>query len=685
MCHSMSYYQNCQTAYHKPPVVAVLLDAENVASTHLDFVMEKASKYGALLIRRAYADWSMSHVSSYREVLKKHAFLAIHQFSGFSGKNSSDMALSVDAMDLAYKNKPDVVVVVTSDSDFIPLVIKLREMGIHVIGVGNANVSRGLVSACHDFHYIPVLTKPASPPTKFHAGFGQKFAPKPKVAPYQSAQTKPQTTPIMPLKVGQKDPNHQSIIHVLDELIQTKADEAGRVNSALAGLAFSANNISVSDYGFEKITAMVACMRDFEVVVDNTTAYIQKRQATCDAVGHNPIVVPEDAPFNPQSLDAQFVDAVAEAIDNYQDEFGWAKVAHVAVFIRHHHGMYALQYGYKNLSQALKDSEAFELYEDPKGDYVRDVRMVTDEWVDKKPVNVERVFSDETTQQTSEQYIKHTQKAQQIADTLVAQTAQDEMQHQAVLDDTPAKHTTTQNPASQTNPQASPAPNTAIKGFLTDAQIHELRTLIHDIMQSNKDNLPWVSLSTIGVGLRKAGIEPKQLGVKNFSTLIEKMGCFETKVLNTVLCLKNPFFIDQVAKTVAEVSHAQISDDDTDESLCVETSQDTQDDVLSNDKDDVNTDDVNTDEGGDEPLNQALTKNLPSTDELLTIIDKAIDAHKNAEGYTKVGDIGKYVRQHTGLGAMSFGHADFGKMLALLPAYEVVRRGRVSVVRKQDN
>lgn len=76
MCHSMSYYQNCQTAYHKPPVVAVLLDAENVASTHLDFVMEKASKYGALLIRRAYADWSMSHVSSYREVLKKHAFLA---------------------------------------------------------------------------------------------------------------------------------------------------------------------------------------------------------------------------------------------------------------------------------------------------------------------------------------------------------------------------------------------------------------------------------------------------------------------------------------------------------------------------------------------------------------------------------------------------------------------------------
>lgn len=687
-------YQNApyyQAPHHRPPVVALLLDAENISSSHLDFVVDKAGKYGALLIRRAYADWSIPQVESYRNGLKKHAFFAVHQFSGYSGKNSSDMAMSIDAMDLAYKSKPDIMVLATSDSDFTPLVIKLREMGVQVIGIGNPNVAKSLVGACNDFHYIPILPK-NSPPPKFMPAGSAIAKPKP-IAPVSAPAQ----------KAWRKDPNKDSVvIEILNELINTKADTQGRVNSALIGWAFNAHNINVSDYGCDKVTALVGQLNDFEIVVDNSTHYLQRRHAT----SAEPQVI-----ATPKARDANFVDGLAQGILANQEEFGWAKVGRVAIFARQQLGIHAMDYGYETLSDAIVGVEAFELYRGEKGDYVRDVRAMAHEWADKTPAEIGTL---------PPQY----QNAIQVVPNNTKEKLDDVPSQPAPKADLPDNHTSkddeppvsvSDNPPpaqKEPNAQVSANPHNKAKQPLTKQQITQLRDTIHKIMVDNPERLEWISLSNIGVGLRKGGIEPKQFGVKNFSALIDKMGCFETKTLNTVLCLKNPFFsqetifapvIEQESQ-VADVPSENVSEpmaegvaDVVEQTPEIPTDdpqvQHASDDVpetLADDGDDrqpqVKEDDSTNHDKGDEPADENVDASHDTNDEmslndLLAIINDAITAHQDDDGYAKVGDIGKYVRNAIGLGAMSFGYADFGKMLSPLPQYEVTRMGRFVVVR----
>lgn len=686
------YYQ---APHHRPPVVALLLDAENISSSHLDFVVDKAGKYGALLIRRAYADWSIPQVESYRNGLKKHAFFAVHQFSGYSGKNSSDMAMSIDAMDLAYKSKPDIMVLATSDSDFTPLVIKLREMGVQVIGIGNPNVAKSLVGACNDFHYIPILPK-NSPPPKFMPAGSAIAKPKP-IAPVSAPAQ----------KAWRKDPNKDSVvIEILNELIDTKADAQGRVNSALIGWAFNARNINVSDYGCDKVTALVGQLNDFEIVVDNSTHYLQRRHAT---------PAEPQAVATPKARDANFVDGLAQGILANQEEFGWAKVGRVAIFARQQLGIHAMDYGYETLSDAIVGVEAFELYRGEKGDYVRDVRAMAHEWADKTPAEIGTLPHQ---YQNAIQVVPNNtkEKLDDVSSQPVPKV--DLPDNHASKDDEPPVSVSDNPPPAQKEPNAQvPAnPHNKAKQPLTKQQITQLRDTIHKIMADNPERLEWISLSNIGVGLRKGGIEPKQFGVKNFSALIDKMGCFETKTLNTVLCLKNPFFsqetipmpvIEQesqmadvpsenvsepMAEGVADVVE-QTPEIPTDDPQVQYVSDDVPE-VLADDGDDrqpqVEEDENTNHDKGDEPADENVDESHDTNDEmslndLLAIINDAITAHQDDDGYAKVGDIGKYVRNAIGLGAMSFGYADFGKMLSPLPQYEVTRMGRFMVVRLQPS
>lgn len=692
----------------------MLLDAENISSSYLDFVIDKASKYGALLIRRAYADWSMPQVKSYRNGLKKHAFFAVHQFSGYSGKNSSDMAMSIDAMDLAYKSKPDVMVLATSDSDFTPLVVKLREMGVQVIGIGNPNVAKSLVGACNDFHYIPILSK-QNPPPEFVPVGGSIVKPKPTTTVPVSA----------PTSKGHKDPNkNDNIIAVLNELIDTKADAQGRVNSAVIGLAFNANNINISDYGFDKVTAMVGHLNDFEIVVDNSTHYIQRRHAT-------PATEEAQTIIEPKTLDSALIDAIAEAIFANQDEFGWAKVGKVAIVVRQQSGIHSTEYGYETLSDAIIDLDMFELHQGEKGDHVRDVRVTPPKWMDKKPAEIEVLPQYQNTIQVTPIDAKHTPQDAHLDVPVVvnppleSHILEDKPKPQSTLLDGVASESLPppqKEPSSQTAP-AHPQHNKA-KQPLTNKQINQLRNTIHKIMADNPEHLQWISLSNIGVGLRKGGIEPKQFGVKNFSALIDKMGCFETKTLNTVLCLKNPFFVQDVAPTKSPVAtdkanvddHPQDTPVDEDKLIADKVTADVVPDDAS--KIAVETAEISTTDASqvqeyvldaqddnkdfqiqaDEADNKDSHTQASKTDSLeheasaddhtdevspdvLAVINDAIIAHQDGDGYAKVGDIGKYVRDAIGLGAMSFGYADFGKMLSPLPQYEVTRMGRFVVVR----
>lgn len=137
--------------------LAVLIDADNVPYSNVKGMMEEIAKYGTPTTKRIYADWTRPNANGWKGVLLEHAITPIQQYSYTSGKNSSDSALIIDAMDLLYSGKLDGFCIVSSDSDFTRLAIRLRESGMKVFGIGEQKTPKPFISACDRFIFIEVL------------------------------------------------------------------------------------------------------------------------------------------------------------------------------------------------------------------------------------------------------------------------------------------------------------------------------------------------------------------------------------------------------------------------------------------------------------------------------------------------------------------------------------------------
>jgi len=137
--------------------LAVLIDAENVPRNCMKRVMEEIAIYGTPTIKRIYGDWTSPVVSGWKASLLENAITPIQQYSYTTGKNSSDSAMIIDAMDILYTEKTDGFVLISSDSDFTRLAIRLREAGQRVIGIGERKTPSAFIAACDKFTYIEVI------------------------------------------------------------------------------------------------------------------------------------------------------------------------------------------------------------------------------------------------------------------------------------------------------------------------------------------------------------------------------------------------------------------------------------------------------------------------------------------------------------------------------------------------
>ena len=137
--------------------LAVLIDAENVPRKCIKSVMEEIAIYGTPTIKRIYGDWTSPSMAGWKNSLLENAITPIQQYSYTVGKNSSDSAMIIDAMDILYSEKTDGFVIVSSDSDFTRLAIRLREAGQRVIGIGERKTPSAFIAACDKFTYIEVI------------------------------------------------------------------------------------------------------------------------------------------------------------------------------------------------------------------------------------------------------------------------------------------------------------------------------------------------------------------------------------------------------------------------------------------------------------------------------------------------------------------------------------------------
>jgi uncharacterized protein (TIGR00288 family) len=137
--------------------IAVLIDAENAQHSVLGAVLAELSKHGHIIVKKAYGDWSSNHLKNWKQPLNELAINPVQQFSYTQGKNSSDAAMIIDAMDLLYSNRFDAFALVSSDSDFTKLASRLKEAQIYVFGVGEQKTPIAFRNACDDFISTEVL------------------------------------------------------------------------------------------------------------------------------------------------------------------------------------------------------------------------------------------------------------------------------------------------------------------------------------------------------------------------------------------------------------------------------------------------------------------------------------------------------------------------------------------------
>jgi len=139
--------------------IAILIDGDNAQASLIEQILVEAGKYGNATIRRVYGDWTTPNMNSWKDILNIHAFQPIQQFRYTVGKNATDSAMIIDAMDILHSNQVDGFCLISSDSDYTRLATRIRESGLLVVGIGKKNTPRAFVSACNVFIYNENLSR----------------------------------------------------------------------------------------------------------------------------------------------------------------------------------------------------------------------------------------------------------------------------------------------------------------------------------------------------------------------------------------------------------------------------------------------------------------------------------------------------------------------------------------------
>ena len=158
--------------------IALLVDGDNAQSKMMELVLEEASKYGKVTIRRVYGDWTTQHMNNWKNISNELAINPIQKFSYTTGKNSTDSALIIDAMDILHAGLVDGFCIVSSDSDYTGLAKRIREAGIFVMGIGEQKTPNAFVKSCEIFTYVENLEPKAEKTEKVSTVKKPKDTPK---------------------------------------------------------------------------------------------------------------------------------------------------------------------------------------------------------------------------------------------------------------------------------------------------------------------------------------------------------------------------------------------------------------------------------------------------------------------------------------------------------------------------
>jgi len=220
--------------------LAVLIDGDNIPSAYVKEMMEEIAKYGNPTIKRIYGDWTKPHLSKWKNLLLENAITPIQQYGYTTGKNATDSAMIIDAMDILYSEKVNGFCLVSSDSDFTRLATRLREAGMQVIGIGEKKTPNPFIVACDKFVYIEILKNQS----KERESENEKDLTKDTVDKITSREIKLIATTITDLS----DDDGWAFLGDVGSLLQKKQP-----------------NFDPRNYGFQKLTPLIKSIGKFEI------------------------------------------------------------------------------------------------------------------------------------------------------------------------------------------------------------------------------------------------------------------------------------------------------------------------------------------------------------------------------------------------------------------------------------
>lgn len=217
--------------------IAVLIDADNTSPEIIDPLLAEISKYGLICTKKIYGNWASPRLSKWKEKIMLNALIPIQQFASTKSKNSTDIALVIDSMDLFYTEKFDIFCIVSSDSDFAPLATRIRQNGTQVYGFGKRSTPNTFQRSCNQFNYIEKMMLP---------------------------------------KLISKA-NREDINEILLEATNATKDLTGWVNLTKMGeyLKKNKSDFSIQQYGYKKLSLLIKDTNLFEMKKENSTIFIR--------------------------------------------------------------------------------------------------------------------------------------------------------------------------------------------------------------------------------------------------------------------------------------------------------------------------------------------------------------------------------------------------------------------------
>ncbi len=233
--------------------IALLIDADNAPASKIDVILAEVARHGAANVRRAYGNWKSPSLKPWEETLHAYAIRPIQQFAYSRGKNASDMAMVVDAMDLLYARSMDAFAIVSSDADFTPLVMRILTDGLTVYGFGEKKTPEPFVNACSQFTYVEGLVQPSAKPDE----------------------------PVLKVSDAKKLRGDTRLVLMLRNAVDAASGDDGWAHlGSVRNQIGNQASFDSRNYGYQKFSDLIEATKLFEVKQENQIVLIRDRRKT---------------------------------------------------------------------------------------------------------------------------------------------------------------------------------------------------------------------------------------------------------------------------------------------------------------------------------------------------------------------------------------------------------------------